>query len=135
MKITLSQTQISFIALRIVVSIIILSHGLHRLFTNGIEPFGVWLNSQGLPLGFFIAWSITLLEIIGAPFIALGKKLPHFCFAYIILYFSGLLMVHLEHGWFVVGSGSNGIEYSLLLITALFSIGYPHINELFKNKP
>lgn len=42
-------------------------------------------------------------------------------------------MVHLPHGWFVVGSGSNGIEYSLLIIASLVAISWPQLSNKFVN--
>ena len=124
-----SREEVAFIVLRIIVAIIIASHGWHRLISGGYEPFGDWLSSQGFPLGFGIALGITLVEVIGSLFLVIGKKLPYLCALYIVIYFTGLLLVHLPHGWFVVGSGSNGIEYSTLLIAALFCIGYASINK------
>jgi len=125
-----SKETLSFFVLRSVVGIIIASHGWHRLLTGGYEPFGGWLTSEGFPFGFSIALGITLFEIIGSVFLVLGKKLPYVCSAYIIIYLFGLIMVHLPHGWFVVGSGSNGVEYSVLLIASLFCIGYPQMNKV-----
>jgi putative oxidoreductase len=31
----------------------------------------------------------------------------------------GILLVHRHDGWFVVGGGRNGVEYSVLLIAVL----------------
>ncbi len=121
---------IASLVLRIVVSICIASHGVHRLLTNGSEPFGLWLIEQGIPFGPVVAWSITFFEILAAPFLALGKKLEFLTPIFISIYFMGILMVHLQHGWFVVGSGRNGSEYSVLMIAALFSIGFPHYHKL-----
>ena len=124
-----SKEELSFILLRSILGIIIASHGWHRLSTGGYEPFGEWLNSEGFPFGYSIALAITLFEVCGSLFLVIGKKLPYICATYIVIYFTGLVMVHLQHGWFVVGSGSNGIEYSVLLIVSLFCIGYPKINK------
>ena len=33
----------------------------------------------------------------------------------------GIYLVHLKHGWFVVGHGSNGMEYSVTLIAVLLA--------------
>lgn len=130
-----SKEEFSFIFLRSIVGVIIASHGWHRLLTGGYEPFGGWLASQGFPLGVSLALGVTLFEIIGSVFLIIGKKLPYICSVYIIIYFTGLLLVHLQHGWFVVGSGTNGIEYSVLIIASLFCIGYPKINQPAKSIP
>ena len=127
MEIVKSREELSFFFLRCVTGIIIASHGWHRLFTGGYEPFGGWLTGEGFPFGFELALGITLFEILGSLFLIAGKKLPYICAAFIIVYFAGLILVHLPNGWFVVGSGSNGIEYSVLLITSLFCIGYPKV--------
>ena len=128
-----SREELSFILLRCITGVIIASHGWHRLLTGGYEPFGGWLTGEGFPFGLWIALGITLFEIIGSVFLVAGKKLPYICTTYILIYFTGLILVHLPHGWFVVGSGSNGIEYSVLLIASLFCIGYPEINKPAKS--
>ncbi|GLX77316.1 hypothetical protein tinsulaeT_06560 [Thalassotalea insulae] len=119
----------AFIILRFIVAIIIASHGWHRLLSGGYEPFGQWLTGRGFPFGLALAWGVTLVEVLGSPILAWGKKLPYLCNMYIGIYFTGLVLVHWQHGWFVVGSGSNGIEYSVLLIAALICIGYPQIGK------
>jgi putative oxidoreductase len=129
MEVVKSREAISLFLLRAMLGIIIASHGWHRLLTGGYEPFGNWLAGEGFPFGFSIALGITLFEVIGSLFLVIGKKLPYICAAYILIYFAGLVMVHLQHGWFVVGSGSNGIEYSALIIISLFCIGYPEISK------
>jgi putative oxidoreductase len=123
----------SLIILRVVVCIIIASHGWHRLITGGYEPFGNWLDSQGIPFGIVVAGFITLFEVVASPLLAWGKKIPQLCTVYIAIYFSGLVMVHWQHGWFVVGSGSNGIEFSTLLLAALVSIALPNYQQLWRN--
>jgi len=124
-----TREEFSLLFLRSITGIIIASHGWHRLLTGGYEPFGGWLTSEGFPFGLSIALAITLFEIIGAVFLVAGKKLPYICTIYILIYLTGLILVHLPHGWFVVGSGSNGIEYSVLLIASLFCIGYPEVKK------
>jgi putative oxidoreductase len=125
-----SKNEHSVFILRGIVGLIIFMHGAHRLIDGGSMPFGGWLESQGIPFGSAVAWFITFFEIIGAPFLILGKKVAHICLVYIAIYTAGLFMVHLQHGWFVVGSGSNGIEFSLLLIASLVSIAYPYSDDL-----
>lgn len=35
-----------------------------------------------------------------------------------------LVLVHAPFGWFVVGAGRNGVEYSVLLLVLLCCVGY-----------
>ena len=43
-----------------------------------------------------------------------------------MIYATGIVMVHAPNGWFVVGGGRNGAEYSVLLIVALLCVGAQH---------
>jgi putative oxidoreductase len=39
---------------------------------------------------------------------------------------TGIAMIHAREGWFVVGGGRYGVEYSVLLIVALACTGLQH---------
>ena len=97
---TLAQAMPTII-LRVTVCIIIASHGWHRLVTGGYEPFGGWLDSQGIPFGLAVAWFVTLFEVIASPILALGKKIPQLCAVYIAIYFSGRPGVGHRRGWWL----------------------------------
>ena len=40
------------------------------------------------------------------------------------IYIAGVVLVHAREGWFVVGAGRNGVEYSVLLIACLPAIAH-----------
>jgi putative oxidoreductase len=71
-----------------------------------------------------VAWAITIFELVGSVLLAVGS------YAWIIaLIFSlelavGVALVHWKEGWFVVGAGRNGIEFSALLIASFLAIAY-----------
>lgn len=121
---TKSREQTSLMALRILVSGLIAAHGWARWIAGGVEPFGDWLGEQGVPLGFVIAAGITAFEIIGTPLLALGRGVFYLCLGYVGIYLVGIVMVHAPEGWFVVGLGRNGMEYSVLLIASLLCLAY-----------
>jgi putative oxidoreductase len=116
----------ALVLLRIAIAGLLAAHGWARLLTGGVEPFGGWLDSQGLPFGVVIATAVTALEILGTPLLALGRWVTWLCLAYIAVYATGLVMVHLPAGWFVVGLGRNGMEYSALLIVCLGLLAWVH---------
>jgi putative oxidoreductase len=89
-------------------------------------PFGDWLNSQGVPFGFAVASSITALEIFGTVLFALGFRVFPLSLLFACIYAVGAVLVHLPAGWFVVGAGRNGMEYSVLLIICLLLVGIQH---------
>ncbi len=109
-------------ALRITVAILILIHGVYRLATGLVEPFGVWLDSLGFPFGYGWAMAVTLYEIVG-PVLMLVRRWTSFAaLGHAGILTLGLILVHLPAGWFVVGAGRNGVEYSVLLIAVLLAV-------------
>lgn len=109
--------------LRILVAVLLFVHGLVRLLDGGVAAFGDFLAGQGLPAGLAIAWFVTGYELAGAPLLALGFRriLSPLCLGFVAIYACGLWLVHWPNGWFVVGAGRNGMEYSVLLIGCLLA--------------
>lgn len=105
--------------LRILTGFIFVSHGLARLWYNSLNDFGGFLNSKGFMIGTVLAWGITLGEIIGGFLLAVGLKVKYVILFHLLIIVSGIILVHLQNGWFVVGHGESGIEYSLLLLAVL----------------
>lgn len=114
------------LVLRLALSGLLAAHGWARLLSGGVEPFGGWLDSQGIPFGIGVAMAVTALEILGTPLLAWGRWVTGLCLAYCAVYATGLVMVHLPAGWFVVGLGRNGMEYSVLLIVCLGLLAWVH---------
>ena len=113
--------------MRIAVAIILLTHSVFGIFDNGINDFGnLYLNQIGFaPFGVFIAWSIKLSHIIAAVLLILNKYLKLAGFVTIFILIMGIILVHFQEGWFVVGGGRNGMEYNFLLIIVLLAMMYP----------
>jgi len=110
------------ILLRAIVATWLIIHGVTRIVHDGVGAFGGFLDSQGFPGGIVIAWGITLFEIAGGLLMALGYYTRWIAAAFILELTMGIVLVHAQNGWFVVGGGSNGVEYSVLLITCLIVI-------------
>lgn len=117
----------AWLVLRVLLSCLIAAHGWVRLMDGGVVPFGQWLSSQGLPVGFAIAAGVTAVEVLGTPLFALGRFVPTLSLVYASIYAVGIAMVHAPAGWFVVGKGRNGAEYSVLLIVCLLCVGVQHL--------
>lgn len=113
--------------LRFAVAIILLTHSVFAIFNNGINDFGnLYLNQIGFaPFGVFIAWLIKLSHVIAAVLLILNKYIKLAGFVTIFVLIMGIILVHLQEGWFVVEGGRNGMEYNFLLIVALLAIMYP----------
>lgn len=114
--------------LRVATAIILLSHSVIGIFNNGINDFGnLYLNQIGFaPFGVFLAWSIKLSHIIAAILLLINKYVKLAGFVTIFVLIMGIILVHSQEGWFVVGGGRNGVEYNFLLICVLLAIMYPN---------
>ena len=113
--------------LRIAIAIILLTHSVFGMFNNGINDFGnLFLNQIGFaPYGVFLAWSIKLSHVVAAILLLANKYIKLAGFVTIFVLIMGIVLVHFQEGWFVVGGGRNGAEYNFLLIIVLLAIMYP----------
>ena len=114
----------SIVVWRVVLATLIAIHGGYRFASGGVPLFGAWLESQGWPFGVAIATAITAIEIVGTPLLALGRAQFALCLVYAAIYSVGLVIVHWPYGWFVVGAGRNGMEYSVLLIASFLTLAW-----------
>lgn len=115
--------------LRLTLAALLAAHGWARWIAGGVVPFGEWLGTQGFPGGFYIAAAITAIEIIGTLLFALGFWVFPLSLLFASIYAVGAWLVHWPAGWFVVGLGRNGMEYSVLLIVCLLLCGFQHRAE------
>ena len=123
-----NRSQLAWTVLRVTLAGLIAAHGWMRFLGGGVEPFAGWLDSQGIPLGAVVAWGVTAVEIVGTPLLLWGRYLVFpLTLLYSAIYVFGIVLVHAPAGWFVVGAGRNGAEYSVLLIVALLCVGLQHL--------
>lgn len=118
--------------LRLILSIILLSHSIPAILDGGVYGFGeMYLNKVGFaPVGVPLAWAIKLSHIACAVCLLFEAYVPKkvnvsFIIITISVFMAGIFMVHLENGWFVVGGGRNGVEYNVLLIFVLTTLLFP----------
>src|SRR5262245_2861155 len=108
--------------LRVAVAAMMLIHGVTRVALGGVDGFGEFLGHSGFPAGHFLAWTITVVEIAGGAVLALGWLVRPLALWFALQLAAGIYLVHGHAGWFVIGAGRNGMEYSVLLITCLGTI-------------
>jgi putative oxidoreductase len=111
--------------LRFALATIFLSHSLHGIFTNNdVNDFGnLFLNQIGFaPFGVFIAWTTVISQLITSLFLLADKYTKVASIINILILISGIITVHFKEGWFVVGAGRNGMEFSFVLIFMLLTL-------------
>ena len=121
-----ARSRAGWLALRLALAGLIGAHGWARLLAGAVPPFGTFLDAQGFPGGFYWAALVTAIEIAGSVALALGRFTAPLCAVFAFIYAMGIALVHAKAGWFVVGLGRNGSEYSVLLIVTLLCVGLQH---------
>ncbi len=121
---TIDAPRKALIGLRVAVSLLLIVHGVARLTLGIVDDFGVFLDAVGLPLGAALAWAITATEIAGGAVLAAGRWVRPLALYFAAQLVMGIVLVHAREGWFVVGAGRNGMEYSVLLIAVLLAVAY-----------
>jgi putative oxidoreductase len=108
--------------LRFTIALVFLSHAVTRVVTDRVTPFGRAFDAWGWPYGIYWAWGVTLWELIGGTLLLLGVKTRVVPLVFIVQMLFGIALVHWKNGWFVVGHGFNGIEFSVTIIAVLVAI-------------
>jgi putative oxidoreductase len=105
--------------LRIVMGIIFVTHGAARIYYWSIPDFAGFFANKGIPFGLFLAWLVTIGELLSGSLLAIGFKVRYCILFHAVVIMLGIFLVHIHLGWFVVGLGGGGVEYSLLILAVL----------------
>ncbi|WP_194774658.1 DoxX family protein [Pararhodonellum marinum] len=105
--------------MRMVMGLIFITHGFARFYYASLTDFGGFLGNQGIPFGWLVAWGITIGELVGGFFLLVRYRVKMAVMFHFLVILAGVFMVHLPNGWFVVGHGSGGMEYSVLILAVL----------------
>ena len=103
-------------------ALMLVIHGIARARLGIVDDFGVVLGQWGFPAGFWLAWTITIVEIAGGTALAAGLLVRPLALWFIVQLAAGIYLIHARAGWFVVGAGRNGTEFSALLIVCLAAV-------------
>ena len=109
------------LVLRIALAAVFFMHGIPSIFTGAVNNFGnQYLNQVGFaPIGLPLAWAIKLSHVACAVLLILNRYTRIAALVTIPILVAGIIMIHAAEGWFVVGAGRNGVEFNVLLISAL----------------
>lgn len=125
----MNKSTVALNILRFYLALTMIIHGLTRIYAGGVAPFGEFLTMQGFPLGFYMAWAITIFEICGGMILIIGYFVPILAIVFATQLLTGIILVHAPSGWFVVGLGRNGMEYSVLLVISFLAVAYANFGE------
>ena len=112
--------------LRVAVAIFFMAHAAVRIANGSIPQFASFLAAKGVPLPLVAVWLITLYELAAGTLMALGKWVRWLTVGFQTIAVGGILLIHVNFGWFVGEHGVGGMEYSLSLVVALLVIAATH---------
>jgi putative oxidoreductase len=76
---------------------------------------GKFLEANGLPFGFAVAWVVTLVELIGAPLLVLNKFVKWVALCFFCISVASMAFVQHKAGWWVAEFGDGGMEFSFVV--------------------
>lgn len=120
--------------LRFALIVIMIMHGIPSFVEMSVIDFGKALTEvfgfgfMGIPTAILV----KAIHVVTIPALWLNKYLKPLAMLNIIIFIMGIILIHWKHGWYVVGGGSEGIEYNFLLIFSFATFIFP--NGLVKSK-
>jgi putative oxidoreductase len=114
---------IALLALHVVIGALFAGHGAQKLFGAfggyGVSGTAGFMESIGLKPGRLHAVAAGTAELVGGLLLAVGLVVPVAAMILIATMVTAIATVHGRNG---VWATSNGYEYNLVLITALFAL-------------
>lgn len=123
--------------LRLALSVVLLMHSVVSISSGDVNNFGLhYLDRIGFsPFGLYIAWAVKLTHLISVPAIWFDRLIKPVSLCNILIFVFGIYFVHWQNGWFVVGGGTNGVEFNFLLIFCFLNLIFPEIHlKIFNRK-
>ena len=105
--------------LRLVIAAVLFTHGFYRLTHHEAPILGDILHEQHAPFPYLSAYLVCIAETAGSVLVALRLLVWPVVFIQVLIYLTGIMLFHRHNGFFVVGPGEGGWEYSAVLITCL----------------
>ncbi|MDP9960830.1 DoxX family protein [Chryseobacterium lathyri] len=110
--------------LRSALSVILLMHSVVSIFSGDVNDFGrLYLDTVGFsPFGLYLAWAVKLIHLFSVFLIWSDRYVKAVSVCHIFILVFGIYFVHWQNGWYVVGGGTNGIEFNILLICCFLQL-------------
>jgi uncharacterized membrane protein YphA (DoxX/SURF4 family) len=108
---------------RIGVALIILMHPIHGfLHPENLPQFGAFLEGKGYPFGTALAWCVISLQALCSVAMLANRFVLPACVGHSVVILFGLVHVHYQYGWYVVGPGQGGMEWPFILLACLLGV-------------
>ncbi|HUI49857.1 MAG TPA: DoxX family protein [Acidimicrobiia bacterium] len=117
------QINLGLLILRVAVGGTMIAHGYNHVLRGGkIAGTGRWFESLGMKPGIFHAWLASITELVAGAALVLGLLTPLAAGALIGTLLVAFVTNHRKAGFFVFRRPTEGWEYIMNLVAALFAI-------------
>lgn len=122
--------------IRSALSVILLMHSVVSIFSGDVNDFGrLYLDTVGFsPFGIYLAWAIKLIHLFSVFLIWYDPYVKAVSIFNILIFIFGIYLIHWQNGWYVVGGGTNGIEFNVLLICCFLQLMFTEYHSVKKEK-
>jgi putative oxidoreductase len=119
----LDQVNLGLLILRVAVGVTMMAHGYNHIYRGGkIKGTAGWFSSLGMKPGILHAWLASITELVAGAALALGFLTPIAAGALIGTLLVAFVTNHRRAGFFVFRRPTEGWEYIMNLIAALFAL-------------
>ena len=128
-----TNSSIGLLLLRLVIGFGFVAHGYAKL-SRGPANFGMILNGIGVPVPNFVAWSTSIIEVVGGVSVMIGAFVAPVSLPLFVIMLTAMLKVHLQYGFSsvrlkaITGSGAEfgpvGYEINLLYMAGLITLAF-----------
>ncbi|PIF44776.1 putative oxidoreductase [Chryseobacterium sp. 52] len=110
--------------IRSALTVILLMHSVVSIFSGDVNNFGrLYLDAIGFsPFGIYLAWAVKLIHLFSVFLIWSDRYVKVVSICNMSILILGIYLVHWQNGWYVVGGGTNGIEFNVLLICCFLQL-------------
>jgi putative oxidoreductase len=118
-----NQASLGLLILRVAVGVTMIAHGYNHIFRGGkIKGTAGWFASLGMKPGIFHAWLASITELAAGAALALGFLTPLAAGALMGTLLVAFVTNHRKAGFFVFRRPTEGWEYIMNLVAALFAL-------------
>jgi putative oxidoreductase len=119
----LDQANLGLLILRVALGVTMMAHGYNHIYRGGkIKGTAGWFSSLGMKPGIFHAWLASITELAAGAALAFGLLTPFAAGALMGTLLVAFVTNHRKAGFFVFRRPTEGWEYIMNLVAALFAV-------------
>lgn len=111
--------------LRFALAVIMVMHGVTSFLNMSVLDFGKRLEELFGIMGTPVAILVKGIHVVSIAALLTNRYIKPLAVLNIIIFIMGIILVHGRNGWYVVGGGTNGIEFNFLLIFCFLTLVFP----------